>query len=79
MNIFENYPIVKKAYTDNVPKISKNQSSGQGSSSKLFRKLRGEKIMQNDRGDVIIDRYLTLDQEFDRKDDDMLLHPVKKL
>lgn len=34
--------------------------------------------MQNDRGDVIIDRYLTLDQEFDRKDDDMLLHPVKK-
>lgn len=35
--------------------------------------------MQSDRGDMIIDRYLTLDQEFDRKDDEMLQHPVKKL
>lgn len=80
MNIFENYPIVKKAYTDNVPKNFKEPEFwARFFSSKLFRKLRGEKIMQNDRGDVIIDRYLTLDQEFDRKDDDMLLHPVKKI
>lgn len=80
LNIFENYPIVKKAYTDNVPKNFKEPEFwARFFSSKLFRKLRGEKIMQNDRGDVIIDRYLTLDQEFDRKDDDMLLHPVKKI
>lgn len=79
LSIYENYPIVKKAYTDNVPKNFKEQEFwARFFSSKLFRKLRGEKIMQNDRGDVIIDRYLTLDQEFDRKDDERLLHPVSK-
>lgn len=80
LTIFNNYPIVKKAYDDNVPKNFKEQEFwARFFSSKLFRKLRGERIMQNDRGDMIIDRYLTLDQEFDRKDDEMLLHPVKKL
>lgn len=80
LTIFQNYPIVKKAYDDNVPKNFKEQEFwARFFSSKLFRKLRGERIMQNDRGDMIIDRYLTLDQEFDRKDDEMLLHPVKKL
>lgn len=34
--------------------------------------------MANDRGDVIIDRYLSLDIEFDRKDDERLFHPVSK-
>ncbi|SCW00157.1 LAFE_0B10704g1_1 [Lachancea fermentati] len=78
--IFQTYPIVKKAYDDNVPKNFKEQEFwARFFSSKLFRKLRGERIMQNDRGDMIIDRYLTLDQEFDRKDDEMLQHPVKKL
>ncbi|CCF58110.1 hypothetical protein KAFR_0D04620 [Kazachstania africana CBS 2517] len=79
LSIFQNYPIVKKAYSDNVPKNFKEQEFwARFFSSKLFRKLRGEKIMQNDRGDVIIDRYLTLDQEYDRMDDEKLLHPVKK-
>lgn len=78
-SIFQNYPIVKKAYNDNVPKNFKQQEFwARFFSSKLFRKLRGEKIMQNDRGDVIIDRYLTLDQEYDRKDDETLTHPVSK-
>ncbi|CCD23863.1 TFIIH/NER complex subunit TFB1 NDAI_0C02030 [Naumovozyma dairenensis CBS 421] len=78
-SIFENYPIVKKAYDDNVPKNFKEPEFwARFFSSKLFRKLRGEKIMQNDRGDVIIDRYLTLDQEYDRQDDIKLTHPVQK-
>ncbi|QLL33392.1 hypothetical protein HG536_0E03030 [Torulaspora globosa] len=79
LSIFQNYPIVKKAYMDNVPKNFKEPEFwARFFSSKLFRKLRGERIMQNDRGDVIIDRYLTLDQEYDRKDDSALLHAVKK-
>lgn len=79
LSIFQNYPIVKKAYMDNVPKnFKESEFWARFFSSKLFRKLRGERIMQNDRGDVIIDRYLTLDQEYDRKDDTALLHPVKK-
>lgn len=80
LTIFHNYPIVKKAYDDNVPKNFKEQEFwARFFSSKLFRKLRGERIMSNDRGDMIIDRYLTLDQEYDRKDDELLQHPVKKL
>ncbi|KAL3234880.1 General transcription and DNA repair factor IIH subunit TFB1 [Nakaseomyces bracarensis] len=79
MSIFQNYPIAKKAYIDNVPKnFKESEFWARFFSSKLFRKLRGEKIMSNDRGDVIIDRYLTLDQEYDRKDDERLLHPVSK-
>ncbi|SCU96504.1 LAFA_0G06656g1_1 [Lachancea sp. 'fantastica'] len=80
VTIFQTYPIVKKAYDDSVPKNFKEQEFwARFFSSKLFRKLRGERIMQSDRGDLIIDRYLTLDQEFDRKDDKLLQHPVKKL
>ncbi|SCU99938.1 LAME_0G06502g1_1 [Lachancea meyersii CBS 8951] len=80
LTIFQTYPIVKKAYDDSVPKNFKEQEFwARFFSSKLFRKLRGERIMQSNRGDLIIDRYLTLDQEFDRKDDILLQHPVKKL
>ncbi|EDO14922.1 hypothetical protein Kpol_1005p10 [Vanderwaltozyma polyspora DSM 70294] len=80
LNIFQNYPIVKKAYTDNVPKNFKEPEFwARFFSSKLFRKLRGERIMHNDRGDVIIDRYLTLDQEYDRQDDVSLMHDVRKI
>ncbi|SCV03838.1 LANO_0G06568g1_1 [Lachancea nothofagi CBS 11611] len=80
LTIFQTYPIVKKAYDDSVPKNFKEQEFwARFFSSKLFRKLRGERIMQSDRGDMIIDRYLTLDQEFDRKDDGDLQHSVKKL
>ncbi|CAD1779102.1 similar to Saccharomyces cerevisiae YDR311W TFB1 Subunit of TFIIH and nucleotide excision repair factor 3 complexes, required for nucleotide excision repair, target for transcriptional activators [Maudiozyma barnettii] len=79
VSIFQNYPIVKKAYDDNVPKNFKEQEFwARFFSSKLFRKLRGEKLMQSDRGDVIIDRYINLDQEYDRMEDEKLTHPVKK-
>ena len=79
ISIFQNYPIVKKAYDDNVPKNFKEQEFwARFFSSKLFRKLRGEKLMASDRGDVIIDRYINLDQEYDRMDDQKLTHPVKK-
>ncbi|CAH01706.1 TFIIH/NER complex subunit TFB1 [Kluyveromyces lactis] len=77
--IFQSYPIVKKAYDDNVPKNFKEQEFwARFFSSKLFRKLRGERIMNHDRGDIIIDRYLSLDQEYDRRDDELLQHSVRK-
>lgn len=78
--IFQNYPIVRKAFDDNVPKNFKEQEFwARFFSSKLFRKLRGERIMNHDRGDMIIDRYLSLDQEYDRRDDELLQHPVRKI
>ena len=79
LSIFQNFPIAKKAYTDNVPKNFKEPEFwARFFSSKLFRKLRGERINVNDRGDVIIDRYLTLDQDYDRQDDISLTHPVRR-
>ncbi|SSD58984.1 related to RNA polymerase II transcription factor B subunit 1 [Saccharomycodes ludwigii] len=79
LTILHNYPIVKKAFDDSVPKnFSEQEFWARFFSSKLFRKLRGERIMANDRGDIILDRYLKLDQEFDTKDDKLLIRPVRK-
>ncbi|XP_003685648.2 TFIIH subunit TFB1 family protein TPHA_0E01190, partial [Tetrapisispora phaffii CBS 4417] len=75
MSIFQTFPIVNKAYMDNVPKNFKEPEFwARFFASKLFRKLRGERISPNDRGDVIIDRYLTLDEDYDRQDDISLQH-----
>lgn len=67
--ILTNYPVVRKAFDDNVPKnFSEQEFWARFFSSKLFRRLRGERIMANDRGDVILDRYLSLEQEMLQKD-----------
>lgn len=62
--IFETYPIVKRAFDDLVPaKFSEGELWSRFFNSKLFRRLRGDKVnVQTDRGDVILDKYLALDQ-----------------
>ncbi|ODV94635.1 hypothetical protein PACTADRAFT_50501 [Pachysolen tannophilus NRRL Y-2460] len=62
--IFEQYPIVRKAYDDNVPKLSEGDFWSRFFSSKLFRKLRGEKNYNKVRGDIILDKYLYYDPDF---------------
>lgn len=68
--IFIQYPIVKKAYNDQVPKLSEGEFWSRFFSSKLFRNLRGEKVNFHDRGDVIIDKYLQYDLDYDGEEDD---------
>lgn len=67
--IFETYPVIKRAYNELVQSVPAKLSEGEFWSrffnSKLFRRLRGEKInTANTRGDMVIDKYLYVDAEF---------------
>jgi transcription initiation factor TFIIH subunit 1 len=82
--IFKQYPIVRKAYDDNVPRMSEGEFWSRFFSSKLFRKLRGEKINLYDRGDVTLDKYLYYDADYDGEEEieedenvDHILHDEK--
>lgn len=58
--IFDTYPIVKKAFDDLVPiKFQEGEFWSRFFNSKLFRRLRGGKINNtNERGDQVLDKYL---------------------
>ncbi|CAN6595948.1 general transcription and DNA repair factor IIH subunit Tfb1p [Trichomonascus vanleenenianus] len=58
-DIFEQYPIVRQAYNENVPRLSEQDFWGRFFQSRLFRKLRCEKIGPNDKADAVLDKYLT--------------------
>lgn len=67
--IFKQYPIVRKAYDDNVPRMSEGEFWSRFFSSKLFRKLRGEKVNLYDRGDITLDKYLYIDPDYDGEEE----------
>ena len=56
--IFKQYPIVKEAYNDHVPPLSQAEFWTRFFGSRLLKKLKGEKIMQNDTRDNKLDAYL---------------------
>lgn len=64
--IFETYPIIKKLFDDLVPlKFPEGEFWSRFFNSKLFRRLRGDRINNtNQRSDVILDKYLYVDQNF---------------
>lgn len=61
--IFETYPVIRRAHNDLVPKkLSEGEFWSRFFNSKLFRRLRGDKVNNsNSRGDVIIDKYIDED------------------
>lgn len=76
--ILATYPIVKVAFDENVPKHFHEQEFwARFFQSNLFRKLRGELIMANSRGDVVIDKYLEKEVELNVKEDTENLSQVK--
>lgn len=64
--IFETYPIIRRAFDELVPvKLNEGEFWSRFFNSKLFRRLRGDKInTTNSRGDVVIDKYLYVDADF---------------
>lgn len=56
--IFKQYPIVREAYNDNVPKIDQNAFWSRFFMSRLLKKLKGEKITDADPPDSVFDKYL---------------------
>jgi transcription initiation factor TFIIH subunit 1 len=62
-DIFAQHPLVKKVHDENVPRVSKNEFWSRFFLSRLFKKLKGEKLLPNDPTDNIFDRYLLRDEE----------------
>ena len=56
--IFKQYPVVSEAYNENVPPLDAGQFWQRFFGSRLLKKLKGEKITQQDPPDGILDRYL---------------------
>ncbi|KAF9888029.1 RNA polymerase II transcription factor B subunit 1 [Aspergillus nanangensis] len=60
--IFNQHPLVKRVYDENVPKLSEQQFWSRFFQSRLFKKLRGERIAETDATDAILDKYLKADE-----------------
>lgn len=56
--IFKQYPIVREAYNENVPQMDQNAFWSRFFMSRLLKKLKGQKITDDDPPDPIFDRYL---------------------
>ncbi|PGG99396.1 transcription initiation factor TFIIH subunit 1 [Blastomyces parvus] len=60
--IFNQHPLVKKVYDENVPKLTEQQFWSRFFQSRLFKKLRGERVTEADATDPILDKYLRADE-----------------
>lgn len=64
--IFKQHPLVKRVYDENVPKLSEEAFWSAFFQSRLFKKLKGEKISEEDPTNAILDRYLQLNDDEER-------------
>ncbi|KAL6866322.1 RNA polymerase II transcription factor B subunit 1 [Amphichorda felina] len=55
--IFAQHPLVKRIYNENVPKLSEAQFWSRFFLSRLSKKLRGERVTDNDAPDALFDKY----------------------
>lgn len=55
--IFAQHPLVKRIYNENVPKLSESQFWSRFFLSRLSKKLRGERVTDNDTTDPLFDKY----------------------
>jgi len=64
--IFSQHDLVKRAYDENVPAKSEEQFWSAFFQSRLFKKLKGEKITEADPTDAVLDKYLDQDDDLER-------------
>lgn len=64
--IFNQHPLVKRVYDENVPKLSEERFWASFFQSRLFKKLKGERISDADPADPILDRYLQYEDDAER-------------
>ena len=55
--IFQQHPLVKRIYNENVPKLSEGEFWSQFFLSRLYKRLRGERVTENDDTNPIFDKY----------------------
>jgi transcription initiation factor TFIIH subunit 1 len=67
--IFSQHPLVKRVYDENVPKLNETQFWSRFFLSRLFKKLKGERIVEADSTDPTFDRYLDAktEERFDQR------------
>ncbi|KAH8906947.1 TFIIH p62 subunit domain-containing protein [Coniochaeta sp. PMI_546] len=56
--MFQQHPLLKRVYNENVPKLSETEFWSRFFLSKLSKKLKGERIVGNENQDVVFDKYL---------------------
>ncbi|KAI9730781.1 MAG: RNA polymerase II transcription factor B subunit 1 [Claussenomyces sp. TS43310] len=61
--IFSQHPLVKRVYDENVPKLNEAEFWSRFFLSRLFKKLKGERIVEVDTTDPTFDRYLNASDE----------------
>ncbi|KAI9845994.1 MAG: RNA polymerase II transcription factor B subunit 1 [Sclerophora amabilis] len=64
--IFSQHPLVKRVYDENVPKLDESTFWSKFFLSRLFKKLKGEKIVESDPLDPVLDKYLHFEDEDER-------------
>ncbi|KAK3946278.1 hypothetical protein QBC46DRAFT_3521 [Diplogelasinospora grovesii] len=55
--IFQQHPLVKRIYNENVPKLSEGEFWSRFFLSRLSKNLRGERVTENDNTDPLFDKY----------------------
>ncbi|GKU01093.1 transcription factor [Fusarium langsethiae] len=55
--IFAQHPLIKRVYNENVPKLSEAEFWSRFFLSRLSKKLRGERVVENDPTDPLFDKY----------------------
>lgn len=64
--IFNQHSLVKRVYDENVPRLSEEDFWSRFFQSRLFKKLKGERISENDPTDQYLDKYLQYDEDEER-------------
>jgi transcription initiation factor TFIIH subunit 1 len=56
--IMKQYPLVRRIYDENVPKVSEGEFISKFFLSRLYKKLRGERVTENDENIPMFDKYI---------------------
>ena len=72
--IFNQHSLVKRVYDENVPKLSEEAFWSRFFQSRLFKKLKGERVTEADPTDNVLDKYLQYDDDAERARQVMASH-----
>lgn len=72
--IFNQHSLVKRVYDENVPKLSEEAFWSRFFQSRLFKKLKGERVTEADPTDNVLDKYLQYDDDAERAKQLMASH-----
>ena len=64
--IFNQHSLVKRVYDENVPKLTEESFWSRFFLSRLFKKLKGERVTEADSTDNVLDKYLQYDEDAER-------------